>query len=103
MRPPLALPSIAVICTLASIVGIAWTSAASAEGHAPSLLDLCLAQQNLTRIARVLDPSGRVVFARVTQEEGGHITRAVAIAPGDTPSPRFLKRRLREICLTISQ
>lgn len=84
MRHPLALPSFALICTLASIVGVAWTSGAAAEGRDASPLDFCLAQQNLTRIARVLDPSGRVVFARVTAEEGGHITRVAAIAPGDT-------------------
>jgi hypothetical protein len=91
MRHPLALPSFAFTCALVSIAAVTWTSGAAAEGCIPSPLDLCLAQQNLTRIARVLDPSGRVVFARVTGEDGGHITRAVTIAPGDTPLPQVFK------------
>lgn len=89
MRRPLVLPSFAFRLVL--LAALACTSGAAAEDHDHSPLDRCLAKQNLTRIARVLDPRGHVVFARVTEEDGGHITRAVAIAPGDTPLPQVFK------------
>ncbi len=54
-------------------------------------LDRCLAGKDLTRIARVLDPSGRVVFARVTASQNGHITRAATIAPANTPLPKVFE------------
>ena len=60
---------------------------AAASGSA---LNDCLAERGLVRIARVVDPAGRVVHARVLEERGGHVTRAAAIAPGDaTPAEAF--------------
>jgi len=67
------------------VAGLVWPAGAAADGRSQTALASCLADQDLTRIARVLDPSGRVVFARVTAERGGHITRAVTVAPADTP------------------
>jgi len=45
----------------------------------------CLAQSDLLRVARVLDPEGRVVFARVVEQRDGHVIRAETLADADTP------------------
>ena len=47
-------------------------------------LDACLANRDLLRVARVLDPDGRVVFARVVGERDGRITRVAPLAAADT-------------------
>ncbi|MBW2241601.1 MAG: fumarylacetoacetate hydrolase family protein [Deltaproteobacteria bacterium] len=60
---------------------------AAAEG-----LDECLDATNLSRIARVLDPQGRIVYARVTQHEGGHVTRASTLAVASTPLAEVFDR-----------
>ncbi len=50
-----------------------------------SELDACLASKDLVRVARVLDPDGRIVYARVIADVDGHVRRAVPIAPSGTP------------------
>ncbi|MDJ0852170.1 MAG: fumarylacetoacetate hydrolase family protein [Myxococcota bacterium] len=60
-----------------------WAGAPAAAGDEP--LDRCLAERELARVARVLDPGGRIVYARVTGHEDGHITRAATLAPNGTP------------------
>jgi 2-keto-4-pentenoate hydratase/2-oxohepta-3-ene-1,7-dioic acid hydratase in catechol pathway len=57
-------------------------AAASAQAGA---LDECLAEADLPRVARVLDPEGRVVYARVAEQREGHVTRAVKLADATTP------------------
>jgi len=59
--------------------------AASGLARAERPLDACLGARDLARVARVVDPRGRVVYARVTQQRGGHITRAATLAPDGTP------------------
>ena len=63
--------------------------------HAESLDD-CLADQPLHRIARVVDPTGAIVFALVTASEGGHVTRARSLAPDGTPLRQVVDRAKRE-------
>jgi 2-keto-4-pentenoate hydratase/2-oxohepta-3-ene-1,7-dioic acid hydratase in catechol pathway len=48
-------------------------------------LDACLNEQDLLRVARVLDSQGRIVYAEVTEQRDGRVTRASTIAPGGTP------------------
>jgi 2-keto-4-pentenoate hydratase/2-oxohepta-3-ene-1,7-dioic acid hydratase in catechol pathway len=68
---------------------IVWLAAGvvGAEG-----LDACLNAQNLPRVARVLDPQGRIVYARVTVQRDGHVTRAATIAPDGAPLAEVLHR-----------
>lgn len=60
------------------------TLACAASANAGALDD-CLVASDLVRIARVLDPQGRIVYARVVEQRDGHITRAVKLADADTP------------------
>jgi 2-keto-4-pentenoate hydratase/2-oxohepta-3-ene-1,7-dioic acid hydratase in catechol pathway len=60
---------------------VALICAASASA---SVLDECLAARDLPRVARVIDPAGRVVYARVLEQHDGHITRAATLAAADT-------------------
>jgi 2-keto-4-pentenoate hydratase/2-oxohepta-3-ene-1,7-dioic acid hydratase in catechol pathway len=55
-------------------------------------LDACLEAQSLPRIARVLDPQGRIVYARVTGQRDGHVTRARSLAPDGTPLAQVFAR-----------
>ena len=55
-------------------------------------LDACLNRQPLMRIARVLGPQGRVVHARVTEQQDGRITRAISIAEGSAPIAEVFAR-----------
>ena len=55
-------------------------------------LDACLDRLPLTRIARVLDPQGRIVHARVTAQQDGRITRAVTIAEASAPVAEVFAR-----------
>ena len=77
-------------CIAASLV----TGATAASGTASSAEDLetCLNGRNLLRVARVLDPDGRVVYARVTAQDAGHITRAATLAPDATPLAEVFDR-----------
>jgi 2-keto-4-pentenoate hydratase/2-oxohepta-3-ene-1,7-dioic acid hydratase in catechol pathway len=56
-------------------------SAASADID----LDGCMNNQDIPRIARILDPNGDVVYALVTAQDQGFIIRARTIAPDGTP------------------
>lgn len=67
-----------------SLAILALTLAFSAPARA-SELDACLAAKELLRIARVLDPSGELVYARVVAEQNGHVTKASRIAGAATP------------------
>ena len=58
-------------------------------------LDACLNAHGLPRVARVLDPSHRVVYALVTEQRGGHITRAATLAPDGTPLVQVFARAKR--------
>lgn len=71
-----------VVC----IVGFA-AGAVGAEG-----LEACLDAQSLPRVARVLGPEGRIVYARVTAQRDGHVTRAVTLAPDGTPLAEVFDR-----------
>jgi 2-keto-4-pentenoate hydratase/2-oxohepta-3-ene-1,7-dioic acid hydratase in catechol pathway len=67
---------------------------------APSLvaaqgLDACLDGHDLTRVARLLDPQGRVVYARVTEQRDGHVKRASTIAGTATPLAEVFERASR--------
>ncbi len=64
--------------TLLALVTLVGASSATAGA-----LDDCLAASDLLRVARVLDPQGRVVYAQVLEQRDGHITRAVKIADAD--------------------
>jgi 2-keto-4-pentenoate hydratase/2-oxohepta-3-ene-1,7-dioic acid hydratase in catechol pathway len=57
---------------------------AATAAAAGSPLDDCIAERAGVRVARVLDPAGRVVYARVVAQREGHVTRAVAIADANT-------------------
>ncbi len=74
------------IC-IAAIGTLAATDAYGAED-----LDACLNEQGVSRIARVLDPQGRIVYARVTAQESGFITRASTIAPDGTALAEVFSR-----------
>jgi 2-keto-4-pentenoate hydratase/2-oxohepta-3-ene-1,7-dioic acid hydratase in catechol pathway len=56
-----------------------------ANAVASSELDACLEEHGLVRVARVLNAADQIVYARVVEAVHGHISRAVAIAEGDTP------------------
>jgi len=58
-------------------------------------LDECLNRQEFVRIARVLDPEGRIVFARVTEISDGHVVRARTIADSGTPLAEVFERAIR--------
>jgi 2-keto-4-pentenoate hydratase/2-oxohepta-3-ene-1,7-dioic acid hydratase in catechol pathway len=68
-------PALVVALTL-------WLGAAAPA--AASDVAACLDASDLLRVARVLDPDRRPVYARVTAQSDGHITRAAAIAPDGT-------------------
>ncbi|MGH0029391.1 MAG: fumarylacetoacetate hydrolase family protein [Myxococcota bacterium] len=68
---------------------------ACAGGATAGELDACLAQADLTRIARVLDPQGRVVYARVVEQREGRVTRAATVAPAATPLADVFARAAR--------
>ncbi len=68
-------------------LGLPLCDAARAES-----LGACLNRQPLTRIARVLDPQGRVVHARVTAQTEGRIERVVPIAEGSAPVAEVFAR-----------
>ena len=55
-------------------------------------LDACLNELDIPRIARVLDPSGRIVYAQVTAHDEGFITRAATIAQDGTPLAEVFER-----------
>jgi hypothetical protein len=76
-------PALAVALTL-------WLGAAAPA--AASELAACLDASDLLRVARVLDPTGRPVYARVTAQSDGHITRAATIAPDGTPLAEVFAR-----------
>jgi 2-keto-4-pentenoate hydratase/2-oxohepta-3-ene-1,7-dioic acid hydratase in catechol pathway len=65
---------------LVGVLILGWALSAEA-----SELDDCLAGHDLLRVARVLDPRGEVVYARVVEQRDGHVTRAVTIADAATP------------------
>jgi 2-keto-4-pentenoate hydratase/2-oxohepta-3-ene-1,7-dioic acid hydratase in catechol pathway len=64
----------------------------AADGATASGLDACLDEQGFPRVARLLDPQGRIVFARVTQQRDGHITRASTIARSGTRLAEVFER-----------
>jgi 5-carboxymethyl-2-hydroxymuconate isomerase len=64
----------------------------AAGGVAAEALDACLNAQDIPRIARVLDPQGRIVYARVTEQREGHVTHATAIADAATPLAEVFER-----------
>jgi 2-keto-4-pentenoate hydratase/2-oxohepta-3-ene-1,7-dioic acid hydratase in catechol pathway len=45
----------------------------------------CMEEREMTRVARLLDPADRPVYARVVEQHEGRITRAVTIASSATP------------------
>ena len=68
-----------------ALASIVWLWAGAAPAASDEALDRCLNERELLRVARVLDPGGRIVYARVTAQEGGHVTRAATLAPEGTP------------------
>lgn len=58
---------------------------ACASGANAGDLDACLAASDLLRVARVVDPQGRIVYARVVEQRDGHATRVATLAGPDTP------------------
>jgi len=71
------------------LAAVVLAGVAAAEG-----LDECLNAKNLPRITRVLDPQGRIVYARVTQHSDGHITHASTIADASTPLAEVFERAI---------
>lgn len=72
------------------LLTIAFGAVGAARAETPEAAHIetpgqCLEARDLTRVARVVDPNGRVVFARVTEARAGHVVRAAAIAPDGTP------------------
>ena len=57
--------------------------ACAANATASELGD-CLVGSDFLRVARVIDPQGQVVYARVVEQHEGHVTRAAKIADGGT-------------------
>jgi hypothetical protein len=55
-------------------------------------LDACLTDRDVPRIARVVDPDGEIVYARVIAQRDGFITRARTIAPDGTPLREVFER-----------
>ena len=51
---------------------------------APTALDDCLLQRNLPRVARVVGPEGRIVYARVLESRDGWPIRFTALADAQT-------------------
>ena len=56
-----------------------------ATGAVAGELDDCLDGKDLVRVARVLDPSGTLVYARVVEQQDGRVTKAATIAGADEP------------------
>lgn len=77
---------------LASAALVAALLAQPGRGAAAETLDQCLNAQDMPRVARVLDPDGRVVHALVTSQRDGHIARAAAIAPDGAPLAEVFAR-----------
>jgi 2-keto-4-pentenoate hydratase/2-oxohepta-3-ene-1,7-dioic acid hydratase in catechol pathway len=73
-------------------LALGWAANAAADAGDFATLADCLEASQLPRIARLLDPQGRIVYARVSEQRDGHITRAVAIAEADTPLLRVFER-----------
>ena len=71
---------------------VALLLALPARGAHAEALDECLDARDMPRVARVLDPEGRVVYARVTSQRDGHITRAATIAPDGAPLAEVFAR-----------
>jgi 2-keto-4-pentenoate hydratase/2-oxohepta-3-ene-1,7-dioic acid hydratase in catechol pathway len=55
-------------------------------------LDRCLSEQGLPRVARLVDPNGAIVYARVLEESDGRPTRVSPIAPSGTPLHAVFER-----------
>ena len=70
---------------IAIIASALWISASSVALADTASLDSCMNEQDLPRVARVLDPRGQIVYARVTEQQDGHIQRAATLAPDGTP------------------
>jgi len=75
----------------AALAGSVVFAFAASAFAAPSL-DACLEGHELPRVARLLDPDGRIVYARVLEQQDGHVTRAATIAAATTPLAEVLKR-----------
>jgi 2-keto-4-pentenoate hydratase/2-oxohepta-3-ene-1,7-dioic acid hydratase in catechol pathway len=77
--------------TIALCIATAFALGGAGRSDAKDL-DACLNDQDLPRIARVLDPQGRVVYARVTALGAGTVERAATIAPDGTPLREVFER-----------
>lgn len=82
----------AAIGVLAAIA-LAIANGAGAE----TALDHCLDERKLLRVARVLDPAGDIVYARVVDQSRGHITRVAAIAPDGVALAEVFDRATKEM------
>jgi 2-keto-4-pentenoate hydratase/2-oxohepta-3-ene-1,7-dioic acid hydratase in catechol pathway len=64
--------------------GLAWGAALAADpARASSELDRCLAERDIPRVARVRDPDGALVYARVLGDARGVPTEVATIGSGD--------------------
>ncbi len=68
------------------------TASSSETAPAPSALEACLRGRELPRVARVRDPQGRVVYARVVAQRDGVPARLARLAPAQTPLAEVLER-----------
>jgi 2-keto-4-pentenoate hydratase/2-oxohepta-3-ene-1,7-dioic acid hydratase in catechol pathway len=57
----------------------------AARATAATPFATCIEQHEMIRVARVLDPAGQAVYARVVEQHEGRITRAATIASTATP------------------
>jgi len=87
-RLPLALAAL-VTCLAWSVD--AQTATGTPEMPTASDLEMCLAQQRLVRVARVLEASGRVVYGRVVEARNGRPRRYTPIADAGTPLARVFE------------
>jgi 2-keto-4-pentenoate hydratase/2-oxohepta-3-ene-1,7-dioic acid hydratase in catechol pathway len=80
----------AALAALGAILAAAPAAAGALPPRSP--LDACLAERALPRVARAIDPSGQLVYARVLEERDGQPTRLATIAPAATPLAEVFDR-----------
>jgi len=79
------------LAIVAAVVG-----ALGADAVTAMELDACLAERDLRRVARVVDPEGRVVYARVLEQRDGRPVRLAYLADATTPLDRVFELAARD-------
>ena len=74
------------------LIGLAQAPVAGADAS----LNACLDRRLEERVARVVDPTGTVVYARVVETERGRIRRAATLAPDGTSLADVFERARTE-------